>query len=274
MFVFIFPSFWSLPKLESKNPGQSVMIKTHRSSIWPPEIYEPKFTTYFIIWCCLVRNYVWIRTNIQAILKIISRQHIRNISSLNFFFSSMSASTEYLLPMTLVRHNWKNRLCSCWFKTLGASQVKFEIGPHTWRTRRDQIDRPLQIGSGRFTKPGTYWWACLRHHKMSRSPHPTGRILKYCIENLTGFRHSTIQMVSTTPYSLKATSLRTAPTGMLGRMYIPRKGVAGGGGTSNCWSPSSLWVNQWSCPFSDLQQSILWKNKKCYNIKYLQLFHC
>lgn len=40
-------------------------------------------------------------------------------------------------------------------------------------------------------------------------------------------------MVSKTPYSLKATSSKTAPMGKLGRMYNPRKGVARQGATSN-----------------------------------------
>lgn len=44
-------------------------------------------------------------------------------------------------------------------------------------------------------------------HKTSRSPHLSARILKNCTVDLLGSVMYTVQMVSTTPYSLKAESL-------------------------------------------------------------------
>ena len=61
-------------------------------------------------------------------------------------------------------------------------------------------------------------------HKMSRSPHPPARISKVCVEPLLGFDLIFNPNVLTTLYSLKAASLKTAPTLGTGRTHIPRTG--------------------------------------------------
>lgn len=61
--------------------------------------------------------------------------------------------------------------------------------------------------------------------KMTRYLHSPTRILKVYIEVLSGFSHVTVQMVSTTYFSLKVVSLKMAPTvGMVRRVDMPNTG--------------------------------------------------
>lgn len=61
-------------------------------------------------------------------------------------------------------------------------------------------------------------------------------------------------MVSPAHCSLKAASLKTAPTmGTVDRTYLPRTGKVV---RSLGWPKSSSWVNQWPRPFSDLLQQM------------------
>lgn len=88
----------------------------------------------------------------------------------------------------------------------------------SWRKRRTTLDGYV---AGLTSKRPHIWnfsWAAARN----RSPGLSTKILKV-IWRLTGFSQYTIQMVFTTHCSLKAMSLKMAPTmGTMGRVYVPR----------------------------------------------------
>lgn len=75
---------------------------------------------------------------------------------------------------------------------------------------KGEPDHPRSV-DGRFSEPGNLharlvWGRC----KMSRSLHPPTRISSVYIEAFT--LTCVVQVVSTTPYSVKAMSLKMAPT--------------------------------------------------------------
>ena len=95
-----------------------------------------------------------------------------------------------------------------------------------------------RLAGGSFNKQeNLHMRLALTDCKRSRSPHPPARILRVCIEALTGFSQFSVQMVSTTPYSLKAVFLKTAPVVERWAEH-PFQGQGRGWGASDCPRPA------------------------------------
>ena len=108
-----------------------------------------------------------------------------------------------------------------------------------------------KLVGGRFNKKGNLLISLILGGYKKRSLNWPSRILNVYIEAL-GLVTYVVQMVSTTHCSLKAVSLKTAPTvGIVGRTYIARSWEE----VRSLRLPgSSLWVNWWSHSLDDLFQ--------------------
>lgn len=118
-----------------------------------------------------------------------------------------------------------------YFKILGASQLKSDVGPHTClegkgRLKKEQTtpDRQKTV----FIIKGTSYEACLGLRKTSRFP-PSHWNLKSLYRGHNWVQLRTIWIISTKHCSLKPVSLKTAPT--VGTMGKHR---GGGGRAFDC----------------------------------------
>ena len=83
------------------------------------------------------------------------------------------------------------------------------VGYSPWGHKMSDMTEQQSTAQHRFDKQGNlYMSLVLSSCNTSRSLHLFSRILRLYIEALTGFSRYSVQMVSTTPNSLKAASLK------------------------------------------------------------------